>query len=139
MQDNEAFRTLFTLPPIQISSSTALTIPDTPAPKNQTGDRALDAVLWLRDCIKTAHPVLIDQALAAFQKIKTPAKELEDRYGSYLLRTSNGSTFAAVLGSINFANLESLAKRTTERGVHPFCFGPAHAQSSLAKRQRTWR
>lgn len=114
MQDNQAFRALFTLPPVQTSASTALSIPETPAPKNETGDRELDAVLWLRDCIKTAHPVLIDKALVAFKQIKTPAKDLEDRYSKYVARVSNGH-FAAVLMTFGFANLESLAKSTMER------------------------
>ncbi len=114
MQDNQAFRALFTLPPVQTSASTALSIPETPAPKNETGDRELDAVLWLRDCIKTAHPVLIDKALLAFKQIKTPAKDLEDRYSKYVARVSNGH-FAAVLMTFGFTNLESLAKGTLER------------------------
>lgn len=114
MQDNQAFRALFTLPPVQTSTSTALSIPKTPAPKSETGDRELDAVLWLRDCIKTAHPVLIDKALLAFKQIKTPAKDLEDRYRQYVTRASNGH-FAAVLMTFGFANLESLAKGTLER------------------------
>lgn len=114
MQDNQAFRALFTLPPLQTSTSTALSIPETPAPKNETGDRELDAVLWLRDCIKTAHPALIDKALLAFKQIKTPSKVLEDRYRQYVARVSNGH-FAAVLMTFGFANLESLAKSTLEK------------------------
>ena len=114
MQDNQAFRALFTLPPLQTSTSTALSIPETPAPKNETGDRELDAVLWLRDCIKTAHPTLIEKALEAFKQIKTPAKDLEDRYSRYVARVSNGH-FAAVLMTLGFANLESLAKSSLEQ------------------------
>lgn len=115
MEDNEAFRTLFTLPLLQTSASTALSVPETPAPKNESGDRELDAVLWLRDCIKTGHPVLIENALIAFKKIKTPAKELEKRYCDYLVRASGGNTMAALFGGFGFANLESLAKSVTER------------------------
>ena len=114
MQDNQAFRALFTLPPVQTSASTALSVPATPTPKNETGDRELDAVLWLRDCIKTAHPALIEKALLAFRQIKTPAKDLEDRYRQYVVRVSNGH-FAAVFMTLGFANLESLAKSTMER------------------------
>lgn len=115
MQDNQAFRTLFTLPPVQTSTSTDLIVPMAPIPKNETNDRELDAVLWLRDCIKTGHAALISQALEAFKKITTPAKDLEKRYGDYLMRASGGSAFTAAFGSINFANLESLAKTVTER------------------------
>lgn len=115
MQDNQAFRALFSLPPIQVSTSNALTVPETPAPKVLTGDRELDAVLWLRDCIKTGHAALIAQALDAFQKIKTPAKELEDRYGDYLRIHNGGDPFAVIFGSFGFANLEWLAKTSSEQ------------------------
>lgn len=113
MQDNHALRALFSLPPIQASSSTALTVPETPVPKTVTGDRELDAVLWLRDCITTGHAALIAQALEAFKKIKTPAAELEKRYTAHVARESNGH-FGAVLMTFGFADLESLAKRSAE-------------------------
>lgn len=115
MQDNQAFRALFSLPPIQVSTNNALTVPETPAPKVLTGDRELDAVLWLRDCIKTGHAALIAQALDAFQKIKTPAQELEKRYGDFLMRQSKGNTMQAVFGSISFADLKGLAERVLDK------------------------
>ena len=115
MQDNQALRALFTLPPIPASTSTALTAPETPAPKTVTGDRELDAVLWLRDCIKTGHAALIAQALEAFKKIKTPATELEDRYCEYLRVSSGGNLFAVVFGGMGFANLEELASSSSEK------------------------
>lgn len=115
MQDNHAFRALFSLPPVQTSTSTALAVPEMPAPKVVTGDRELDAVLWLRDCIKTGHAALIAQALEAFKKIKTPAKELEDRYCEYLRITSGGNPFAVIFGGMGFANLESLASSSSEK------------------------
>lgn len=115
MQDNGAFRALFTLPPMQTSASTDLIVPETPAPKNETGDRELDAVLWLRDCIKTAHPVLIEHALIAFKQIRTPAKELEKRFCDYLTRVSGGNPMAALFGGFGFGDLEALARNTTER------------------------
>lgn len=114
-QDNAAFRALFALPPIQASTSTALSVPETPAPLAVTGDRELDAVLWLRDCIKSGHAALIDQALEAFKKIKTPAKELEDRYCNHLRAASGGNIFAVLLGGFGFADLEGLAKNSAEQ------------------------
>ena len=112
--DNAALRALFAFPPVGTSASTSLIVPETPAPKEVTGDRELDAVLWLRDCIKTGDAALIAQALAAFKKIKTPAKELEDRYLDYVRRVSNGH-FGEILKSFGFANLESLASTTAEK------------------------
>lgn len=115
MQDNQAFRALFTLPPVQTSASKSLIVPVMPTPKNETGDRELDAVLWLRDCIKTAHPVLIENALTAFKQIRTPAKELEKRFCNYLTRAGGGNPMAAIFGGFGFGNLEALARDTTER------------------------
>lgn len=115
MENNGAFRALFTLPPVQMSSGTALTVPETPAPKTVTGDRELDAILWLRDCIKTGHQTLIAPALEAFKRVKTPAKALEDRYCEWLRVTNANNPFAAIFGGYGFADLEALAKSSIEK------------------------
>lgn len=115
MENNQAFRALFALPPIQASASTSIAVPEMPAPMAVTGDRELDAVLWLRDCIKTAHPVLIEKALQAFKQIKTPAKDLEKRYCDYLVKASGGNTLAAVFGGFGFADLEAWAKTSIKK------------------------
>lgn len=114
MQDNQAFRALFTLPPIQPSSSTALAVPETPAPKTVTGDLEVDAVLWLQECVRTGHPALIDNALQAARKIATPMKELGQRYANYL-RGEHRSSMMAALGSMGYGDLESQAKGAIER------------------------
>lgn len=114
MQDNQAFRALFTLPPIQPSNSTALAVPETPTPKTVTGDREVDAVLWLQECVRTGHQALIDNALQAARKIATPMKELSQRYANYLMG-QHGSSIMAALGSMNFGDLESQAKDAIER------------------------
>lgn len=113
-QDNQALRALFTLPPIQASASTALTVPETPAPKTITGDREVDAVLWLQECVRTGHPALIDNALQAAKKISTPMEQLGQRYASHLLR-QHGSSMMAALGSMGFGDLERQAKGAIER------------------------
>ena len=115
MQDNQAFRALFSLPPIQASTSTALTVPETPAPKVVTGDREIDAVLWLQECVRTGHQVLIDKALEAAKKIATPMKDLGLRYGQYLMRKHSGSMMIAAMGSMGFGELESQAENAIER------------------------
>lgn len=114
MQDNQAFRALFTLPPIQTSASTTLTAPEMPAPEVVTGDRELDAVLWLQKCVSTGQQVLIDKALEAAKKITTPTKDLSLRYSHYLMR-QHGSSMMAALGSMGFGDLESQAERAIER------------------------
>lgn len=114
MQDNQAFRELFSLPPIQASTSTALTVPETPAPKVVTGDRELDAVLWLRDCIKTGHEGLMATALEAFGKICTPADQLQKRYDAWLLESSAGNSFGVFLRGMGFSDLAGLAQTSRE-------------------------
>jgi hypothetical protein len=114
MQDNQAFRALFSLPSIQFSASTALTVPEMPAPKVVTGDREIDAVLWLQECVRTGHQVLIDKALEAAKKIATPMKDLGLRYGQYLMR-QHGSSMMAAMGTMGFGALESQAQGTIER------------------------
>lgn len=114
MQDNQAFRDLFTLPPVQASTSTALAIPEMPAPKKVTGDREVDSVLWLQECVSTGHQALIDKALEASKQITTPMKDLGLRYSQYLAR-QHGSTFMAALGSMSFGELEAQARAAVER------------------------
>lgn len=113
-QDNKALRALLTLPPIQFSEGTTLQVLTTPAPKNETGDRELDAVLWLQDCIRTGEQHLIDQALETAKRIQTPIKELGDRYAQHLMRTHR-SSFMAAFGSMGFGDLESQAKSAIEK------------------------
>lgn len=114
MQDNQAFRSLFSLPPFQTSASTALAVPEMPAPKVVTGDREVDAVLWLQECVSTGHQILIDKALEAAKKITTPMKDLSLRYSQYLMHQHDSSMMAA-LGSMGFGDLERQAKGAIER------------------------
>lgn len=114
MQDNQALRALFALPPIQPSASTALAVPEMPAPKVVTGDREVDAVLWLQECVSTGHQVLIDKALEAAKKITTPMKDLGVRYGQHLMQ-QHGSSVMAAFGSMGFGELESQANGAIER------------------------
>lgn len=53
--------------------------------------------------------------MQAAERIKTPAKELEKRYGEFLMRESGGNTMRAVFGSIGFADLKGLAERTLDK------------------------
>ena len=86
-----------------------------PVQRNVTGNTDIDAMLWLREVVQTGDTALIGTAIEAAKRIKTPAKELEKRYGDYLMRASGGNTMQAVFGSIDFANLEGLAKGVLDR------------------------
>lgn len=113
-RDNAKHRELFTLPPIRESDETLPSVPELPPQENVTGDREVDALLWLRHVISTGEASLISTALEAAKRIKTPLKELELRYGKYLMDSNAGNVLAG-LGSVGFADLEELATRSVER------------------------
>lgn len=115
-RDNEAHRALFSLPPIRHSSQTMPAIPELPPQQRVTGDKEVDAVLWLRDVIGTGQATLIEKAMLGAKKIKTPLKEVEKRYQVWLMKENPGSLFAA-LSSFDFANLEGLARKSIEKAA----------------------
>ncbi|MBL8408355.1 MAG: hypothetical protein JNJ81_11200 [Candidatus Accumulibacter sp.] len=114
-RDNAAHRALFCLPPIQPSTQTLPAVPELPQQQRVTGDNEIDAVLWLRSVIDTGQAALIDKALEASKRIKTPLKELEKRYMQHLVSTNPENPMMAAFGSLGFSNLESLARRAMER------------------------
>lgn len=103
--DNAVHRALFSLPPIKISLSADVSVPKLPPQRIVTGDREVDAVIWLREVVSTGQPALIEKAKKAAAKIKTPLKELEKRYSAYLARVNGGHLFAT-LGAMGFADLD---------------------------------
>ena len=114
-RDNQKLREFFRLPEIVASTCTDLQPPVAPPePVAVTGEKDLDAMLWLRQVVQTGDTALIAKAMQAAERIKTPAKELERRYGDWLMRESGGNTMKAVFGSIGFANLKGLAQRVLD-------------------------
>ncbi|MCV4285893.1 RNA polymerase sigma factor sigma-70 region 4 domain-containing protein [Pseudomonas capsici] len=108
--DNAHHRAFFTLPPIRISAETLPSVPELPPQQRVTGDKEVDAVLWLHSVIKTGQTAMIDLAMAAAKKIKTPLDVLEKRYREYLTSTQPHNLFAA-LSSFGFGDLEQMAER----------------------------
>jgi hypothetical protein len=108
-RDNEAHRALFTLPPIKASAETLPRVPELPPQQRVTGDKEVDAVLWLRSIIKTGNAAHIETALEAAKRIKTPLDDLEKRY-TRLLSDADPGNWTAVFKTIGFANLEGLAR-----------------------------
>ena len=113
-RDNDQHRALFTLPPIKVSSETLPSVPELPPQEVVTGDKEVDAVLWLRSIINTGQAALIQRAMEAAKRIKTPLDVLEKRYRDHLTTTSPGNLFAA-LSSFGFADLESLSVRAIDQ------------------------
>lgn len=113
-RDNERHRALFALPPISASTETLPSVPELPPQEVVTGDKEVDAVLWLRSIISTGQAALIDRAMEGSRKIKTPLDVLEKRYRDHLVATNPGHPFAA-MSSFGFADLEALATRAIEQ------------------------
>lgn len=113
-RDNPAHRALFSLPPMRESAETRPATVELPPQQAITGDKELDAILWLRQVVDTGQPALIDLAREAVKRIKTPAKELEKRYAQHLM-ASSGNSLAAAFGSFNFADIEGMASKTIKR------------------------
>ena len=111
--DNPRHRAMFTLPPRQNCRETLPAAPELPPQQVVTGDKEIDALLWLRQVIETGDPGRIEQAKEAAGRITTPLDDLERRYGRWLV-VSAGHVMAG-LGSIGFANLDGLAERTIKR------------------------
>lgn len=111
LSDNPRHRLMFTLPAIKHSASTQLEAFVMPPQREVTGDKEIDAVLWLREVIATGDPLAIDTALQAAANIKTPLAEIEKRYANHLRKNGGGNMFAA-FKSIGFADIEDHVKRS---------------------------
>lgn len=115
-RDNTAAREFFALPPLALDDTAAVTAPAAlPEQRAVSGDVDVDAMLWLREVVATGDAGLIAKALQAAERIKTPAKELELRYGQYLIAAAGGNTFAGVFGSMDFADLQRHASNVIDR------------------------
>lgn len=111
LSDNPKHRLMFTLPAIKGSASTQLAAFVMPPQRTVTGDKEIDAVLWLREVIATGDPLAIDRALQAAANIKTPLKDIADRYAAYL-RKQGHSVMEVVLKTIRFDELDGLAEKS---------------------------
>lgn len=110
-KDNPKHRAMFTLPEQQKATSTQPATLELPPQQVVTGDKEVDALLWLRAVISTGQVGLIERAMEASKRIETPFKELEKRYHDYL-HVSQPGNFFATFGAIGFADLEGLAKKS---------------------------
>ncbi|MDH0308882.1 hypothetical protein [Aeromonas caviae] len=54
--DNPRHRAMFTLPPLQSCRETLPAVPELPPQQVVTGDKEIDALLWLRQVIETVDP-----------------------------------------------------------------------------------
>jgi len=108
-KDNPRHRAMFKLPEVMTSASTALALPALPPESTVTGDKEIDAVLCLREVIATGQAALIEKAMTAAKRIKTPLKDLEKRYLAHLTARNPGN-WVIGLQTLGFADLDGLAR-----------------------------
>lgn len=113
-KDNQKLRALFRLPDIKAGTQTLPAVPELPPQNAVTGDKEVDAVLWLRQVIGTGQAALIEKAREAAKKIKTPLKDLEKRYQEHLV-SANPGDWTVALQTFGFADLETLAERSARK------------------------
>jgi hypothetical protein len=112
--DNQAHRALFTLPAARPSSQTLPAVPELPPQTRVTGDKEIDAIIWLRAVIDTGIPALIEKAMQAKSKIKTPLADIEKRYLQHLVSANPGNWTVAFM-TYGFADLDGLAVHAAQR------------------------
>jgi hypothetical protein len=113
---NPEHRRLFAIPHPKPSDSTALAVPQLPEARTVTGDREVDAMLWLKEVCQTARDVaIVDRALEAAAKIQTPAKAIEDRYVAWLRLQPELHPLQIAFASIGIADIERHAETARER------------------------
>lgn len=113
---NPEHQRLFTIPTPLCSHETALTVPSLPEPQRVTGDREVDACLWLRRvCQTTRDERVLDSALEAAERIKTPAEAIEQRYVDWLKRQPNIHSMQIMFASIGMADIKDHVAKARER------------------------
>ncbi|WP_325436019.1 hypothetical protein [Pseudomonas nitroreducens] len=105
---------LFVLPSQQLTETTVPVIQELPVQQDVTGDKELDALLWLHAVIDTGQPGPIATALEAAKRINTPLKVLAKRYADHLAKTT-GNSLAAAFASFGLDDLEGQAKKALEK------------------------
>lgn len=69
----------------------------------ETGDRELDAFLWLLKVIDSGEPALIERALRAAEGMESTSEDLSDRY-SRAVMASTGNIIAAAFAGFGWDN-----------------------------------
>lgn len=114
---NPKHRDFFKLPEPAIGSTgdnQELAVVEPPPQRVQTGDKEVDAILWLREMIQTGQPALIEYALAMASRLdEDTLRAIESRYAAILV--SQRGALVAAFSSMGFCNLEGLARGTLEK------------------------
>ncbi|KMW73327.1 hypothetical protein TI10_09605 [Photorhabdus luminescens subsp. luminescens] len=113
MTDNLKHKTLFAIP--EPSYSTALaTVKPLPVQRKITGNKQVDAYLWVLEVIKTNESAHLDAAEEALKKLKITPKEAQKKYSDYLMK-SGVHAFQIAFGTISMDNPQGYIDRAKEQ------------------------
>jgi hypothetical protein len=113
--ENPEHQRLFAIPQGAPSASTALTVQHLPEQVCVTGDREVDACLWLGQVCRTATDLrVLDKALEASTRLTTSADVLEKRYRDWLVARPGAHALAG-LSAFGLADIQRKVKQARER------------------------
>ncbi|WP_370688824.1 helix-turn-helix domain-containing protein [Xenorhabdus anantnagensis] len=113
MMDNTAHKTLFTIPEPCYSTALA-TVKPLPVQRKITGNKQVDAYLWVLAVIKTNEPAHLEAAEAALKKLKITPKEAQTKYADYLMK-SGAHAFQIAFGTLSMDNPQGYIDRAKEQ------------------------
>ncbi|WP_228859230.1 helix-turn-helix domain-containing protein [Xenorhabdus sp. PB61.4] len=109
MTDNLVHKALFTIPEPTYSTELA-TVKPLPVQRKITGNKQVDAYLWVLAVIKTNEPAHFEAAEAALKKLKITPKEAQQKYSDYLMKTG-AHPFQVAFGSVGMDNPQGYLDR----------------------------
>ncbi|MDC9591657.1 helix-turn-helix domain-containing protein [Xenorhabdus sp. XENO-10] len=111
--DNTAHKALFTLPEPRYSTALA-TVKPLPVQRKITGNKQVDAYLWVLAVIRTNEPAHLEAAEAALKKLKITPKEAQQKYSDYLMK-SGAAAFQVAFGTFSMDNPQGYIDRAKEQ------------------------
>uniref|UniRef100_UPI001B3008A7 hypothetical protein n=1 Tax=Vibrio crassostreae TaxID=246167 RepID=UPI001B3008A7 len=113
-------------------------ITELPPQQRVTGDKEVDAYLWLRQIVsEVPHPMVFNLAEEAVKKLTRPLKELVDAYSSWAIQQDGASAIGVAFGTFhmdNFAGtLEGHRKKLEQFNAAKGHFGTIEAAFELTE------
>ncbi|WP_408673259.1 helix-turn-helix domain-containing protein [Xenorhabdus doucetiae] len=113
MMDNLAHKALFTIPEPTYSTELA-TVKPLPVQRKITGNKQVDAYLWVLEVIKTNEPAHLEAAEEALKKLKITPKAAQQKYSDYLMK-SGAHAFQIAFGTMSMDNPQGYINRAKEQ------------------------
>ncbi|MDE9553337.1 helix-turn-helix domain-containing protein [Xenorhabdus bovienii] len=113
MTDNTAHKTLFTIPEPRYSTALA-TVKPLPVQRTITGNKQVDAYLWVLEVIKTNEPAHLEAAEEGLKKLKITPKAAQQKYSDYLMK-SGAHPFQIAFGTMSMDNPQGYINSAKEQ------------------------